>query len=70
MTVTFYLRVKIEPLQGVDSVGIFGDVIAVESLNSCQKRWGFDDSQEVGIVQALQIKITPKHVHCLLNGTN
>ena len=48
-----HLRIEVEALQGVDGVRVFGDVVAVESLDAAEERRSLDHRQEVGVVQAL-----------------
>jgi hypothetical protein len=48
-----HLWIKVKPLQGVDGVRIFGDVVAVECLYPSEEGRGLDHSKEVGVVQTL-----------------
>lgn len=53
MVATAYLRVQIEPLQRIDRVSIFGNVVVCYFLQTVQKRWRIDDGLVVGVVEAL-----------------
>ena len=57
---SLYLRIEVEPLQGVDGVRIFGDVVAVERLDAAEEGGSLDHRQEVGVVQPLRKKISYK----------
>ena len=68
-----YLRIEVEPLQGVDGVRIFRDVVAVERLDAAEEGGSLDHRQEVGVVQPLrkktQLQLFRTNLLALLTGS-
>lgn len=64
------LRVEVEPLQRVDHIGVFRDVIVSYLVDSVDQTWCVDYCFKVGVVETLETR--GKTVGTLRNttGTN